>query len=326
MDILKSWENMTWAEHLGVRAGLLKANNVPVDQVVGSSLNPSQIREFWSREVEGTVLERYKRINSKKTTGDLNVFSWSDDDMYRPVNGTTPTTLATSNTATVSNVGNKWTLERGQRRFWLPYDTIQDNYDNPSFKAERTKEFESGTMNQISKLALQGTDDDGSEFIKLNKGFIQVAKDTITAGTDPVHLVDYGNYTDMFERMQAAIDALPDKYQGDYEFAFELNPTDFNLYKRLMASLDSRGDKWTKGEALPFEGYRVLVNRWMPSSTFHLTRLDKNLCVVFGDYEGAMRFSMKEDDDAVAYKVLYNSMFDFAIADNDAYVLCYDAA
>lgn len=324
-EITKSAKDLNLAEKLLIKAGqaeLLKSDNAPVDLNVGGSLKPEQARDWYSRVIPLGTLDRYSKRGTKRLTGDINVYDVSGRNSYRPTTGTTPNDLAGYNSAEFSNVGNSWSLKRIQTTLFLPYDTIQENADNPNFKNEILDMMKTQQSNELSDLSMNGTANTGGSWVALQTGIVQKAKDYVTAGTNPVQRVVYSTAgDDILAKMDSAWDAVPTKYTTK-PYTYVLNRTDFDAYKRLRASLNNTGKQYSSDEAMPYFGKAVRLDPYMPANTFFLDDL-KNFEFEYGVAEGQTSMSFIDNPKAVGYEAIFNVMIDYNIKNNEQSVWAY---
>jgi len=324
-EIRKASTELNLAEKLLIKAGkaeLIKADNAPVDLNVGGALKPEQARDWYSRVIPLGTLSRYSARGVKRLTGDINVYDVSGRNSYRPTTGTTFVTTGTSNTAEFTNAGNSWDLKRIQTSLVLPYDTIQENADNPNFKNEIFDMMKTQQANELSDLLMNGTAKTGGSWVALQTGIIQKGKDFVTAGTNPVQRVVYSTAgADILEKMDTAWTAVPTKYTTK-PYTYVLDRANFDAYKITRAGLDNSGEKYSSDEAMPYFGRKVILDPYMPASHFMLVDMN-NIEFEYGVAEGQTTYSFIPNDKAVAYEVIFNVMIDYNIKNNEEVVMAY---
>jgi len=290
-----------------------KSVDAPSAFRVGNTLSAEQYLEFMNRiGDQSNFLKTIKRIDTNRTTIDLNALSIESRKTKRPTAGAA---WNTSTNATIDNVGSKLTLLRNQLVYILEYDVLQDNADNPNFENAVNDLVAKQAANDLADLAINGTDDDytASAFLELNKGFL-----TLFAADSNVRDVTYASYATKDDLFAAMFDALAERDKSRTDLKFFVNWTDHEAYRNLKQSAITTGDANKERTALVYNGIPIVPVDFMPDSKAFLAP-DQNLVYAMGKNDN-VSIQAIDDPEGVCFRLLVNYMADFGYFDGDKVV------
>ena len=290
----------------------------PGDLNPGGVLRPQQAERLISMVFSNGILERLTTRRMRRTQADVAVMDLATRSLTRVPQGQAP--------ADDQRIGAN---EHGTTLHALPVqlfpqiglDWLRDNAENPNLVSEVESAFATRMEAELEDLAFNGIDDtfvayddakpDTTGWVTLNKGFIQVAKDsgdTKTAAIDPAT-------NGWQEALKAARSALPDEYRP--KAAIFMNTGDADDYAFELGGHVTGTALTAESPLRRFLGMPILTSPYIPSGTVLVTP-PKNL--VFGLTTEIWQ-KKRWDDDARALRYVFDTACDYEIAVKQACVL-----
>lgn len=239
---------------------IIKAGNVPADFSIGGTLTPDQARAFFDLVIEqNDFLKVVTPIYGKKLTIPINAYTLGTRNLVRVAEGTEPTA---DQKAASSNAGKNMTLLPVQLFYDLPFQTIEDNQDNPKFENIIAAQIAKSFANDLLDLGTNGTADTGAEFLALNTGWIALAKASATTNK-----VNTNTDTDIAASFKKMLAAMPNQYKTP-NCRFIIGPADRETFAALMGGKDSTASLLLTGKGLSYLGYGIEVNPYQVVGTY----------------------------------------------------------
>ncbi|CAE7405628.1 xkdF [Symbiodinium microadriaticum] len=167
-------QNKTKTQKEGaVAKGVISA----ADLSVGGELAPEAARGFINAVIDqNDFLQKVTTYQTARLTREINVLEIAKRVLVRTNEGTAP---RDDQKAGATNTGSYLTLLDVDLYPFLGLSAIRDEGDNPDFVQQVQDGFAIQVGNDLVDLGWNGTDDDyaGEEFLKLNKGWVQIADD-----------------------------------------------------------------------------------------------------------------------------------------------------
>jgi hypothetical protein len=301
-----------------ILAKIAKGAIAPADLSVGGVLEQEIAQRFIDLVVDES--EFLKRISIKrvgKIEGAFKLLDIADEVLVRVAQGNDP---ADEQRTEPSRQDVSFVNKSAQLFFQLLFDTIDDNQKNPNFETELEGMFARKFSNDLTRLGFVGVADDyaGSAFARLNKGWLQVAKD----GAPLAQRVNTSGATTVKEMLDDTLKAMPDKYKRAGLTTFIVNRTDWEDFcDELGASAASVMAQILLDGKLPqYKGYPLLPMSQMPQSTLLFSGL--------GNYWMTMLTEIKRFREVRGTKRCIDYTFDlsndYGLANPNAVVVAWD--
>lgn len=240
---------------------LIKSGNVPADYAVGGALTPDIVRNFWTLVVsQNAFLQKVTTVLGKKLTIPLSIYSMDARNLVRVAEGSEP---SAGQKADASNVGKTLLLTAVQLFVDLPFQTLEDNEDNPQFENIIANMIAQSFGNDLLDLATLGDEGSGVTFLALNDGWIALAK--ASSDVHSVNTAGDANITASFDKMLAA---HPDKWKNKSTTKWIVSPTDAETYAKYVAGQDASASILMSGNAFSYLGYGVEVNPYQTDGEY----------------------------------------------------------
>lgn len=291
---------------------IIKSGNVPADFSIGGTLTPDQARAFFDLVVDQSAfMKNITTITGKKLTIPINAYNLGSQVLVRVAEGSEPTA---DQKAQSSNEGKNMQLLPVQLFYDLPFQTIEDNQDNPKFESIITGQIAKVFANDLLNLATNGTGDDGTTFATLNTGWIKLAQDSSTATK-----VNTNAVTTITGRLKAMLTAARDEYKTP-NCKFIMSPADKETFIDEIAANNSLAGVQLTGKVSSYYGYEILVDPYMPDGVY-LFCDTKDL--VQGLNLGVKRYR-EIDGRKRCVEYTYDMSVDFALARDKAVTVAWD--
>ncbi len=243
----------------------------PESLTITGSLTPKQSKGFYSAIVNNN--EFLKKVTTKQMNSlelFVDAYDVAEGILVRVPEGSEPTN---SQKRTYSNIGCTLRALKAQLFADVTRSTIENNADNPNFEKELFNGFSIRFGNELVKLGFEGVDETGDSFENLNKGWIQVAKDSSDVKKDT-----YASTDKMVDRLSGLIENLDKDAKGP-STSILMSWSDWEKYMLELADTTKTAALFTDAKTKSFMGYPIEVNKYMPNGVYMATPL-KNL--VFG--------------------------------------------
>lgn len=153
----------------------------PADLRISATLRPEESNSIISMVTEDAFLSQVTTETMNRTRKDISVLDITPRQLKRVAQGTEP---STGDLAEPSEHGTILLSLPVQLFATFTLDTLRDNADNPNIITLIQTMLQTTMQNDLTDLGCNGTKDDNSAgFLTLNKGWIQVAQDSVTAAT-----------------------------------------------------------------------------------------------------------------------------------------------
>jgi hypothetical protein len=298
-------EQTVGAQLYAVAKGLVS----PEDVRVGGTLRPQSASAIISMVQEDTFLSKVTTERMGRLKKDIDVYDVLARRLVRVAEGSEPSSAQIPD---VDEYGCTLSALPVQLFPTLKLSTLQDNSDNPQFLQVVNGMFNTAFQNDLLDLGVNGVADDyaGSAFLKLNKGWLQVALDSANA---PKLAIDPA--TDGWIDTLAAIRAQSD-VRFRPESVFIMSPNDADAYNIELGKHVTGAAIIANSNAQGFLATQVVANRYMPDGSVLYTPL-KNL--VFGMHTTITRTGSFHPRKR-AFEFTYDMSVDYEIAVKQACV------
>ncbi len=193
---------------------------------LSGTLEVDVARRFIDRMVSMSgFLSRITTRKVSRTTGALKALTVSAQSTVRVAEGSEP---SSGQLVTPTRADNTY-LNLPIQLFWqLLFSTIEDEQDNPNFETDLEGIYAKAFANDLARLGFRGVNDDyaGSAWTRLNKGWLQVARDSAPAG----QLVNTNGMTTVKAVLDALLEATPAQFKVQGTTAFIMSQTDFESH------------------------------------------------------------------------------------------------
>lgn len=297
---------------MGILAEFIKGNISAEDVSVGGVLRPEAAQKFIDLVIEQSgFLKQITVERTKKLKKDINVLDIANRVLVRVAEGSEPTD---AQKAGVINKGHTLSCLPVQLFETVLFSTIADNQDNPQFEDQLVGMFARKLANELEDLAFNGTAETGESFLTLNKGFVQLAKDSSST-----HKVDVGTLSSGYVNALKAVLAAQDTRFASQSVLI-MSPSDYDGYVLEIGNKPSGVAYIVQGDVPQFLGKRIITSPYMPSGTVLYCPLN---ALVFGICTDIERYrEVRGTKRCIDYT--YNINCDFAIAIDEAVVIGYD--
>lgn len=182
-------------------------------------------------------------------------------------------------------------------------DALNDNQDNPNFEKEQYDAFTKAFGNDLALLGFVGERDDyaNKEFKELNKGWIQVARES-----NDVNKKTYTKSTKVIDRLTVLVDEIHDDVFD--EAVILISPKDYRAYNKEISNLNV-ANILINGDARQILGVPLEVQPLMKSGEYLATPL-KNLILGVGVLIDRNRYY---DNEERALKYIFDTFCDYEI-------------
>lgn len=245
---------------------LLKGVITPESVSIGGTLDAKISSKFIDRvKDESDFLKGIHWEKTSKIKETFKAFDIADESLVRTAEGTAPTDgqYAALDRAEIA-FDNKKILLLGK----ILESTIDDNQDTPDFQQKVEAQYQKKMANEIQLLGFIGTADDyaASAFAALNKGWLQVAKETAPALQQKDTAGSVGNQTAI---MDAMIAAMPAKHKKMGVTTFWLSPADWEDFCTEIGLVGGALAMFlVDGKVPTYKGYPVKPINQMPVGAY----------------------------------------------------------
>lgn len=302
-----------------------KAANAAADFTIAGAIVPEQVASMWQGIIDRSqFLSKIATYKARKTSGDLKGLYPEARKLVQVADAT----LLAGNNAFAAK-GHKYITLPALLALDLPYNTIDDNADDPNFKNAIDNLINLQFSNDLADLAQVGTHDDfaGSAFVKINKGFPQLFKDSVTAAVAnyTAHVHDNGADADILETMDYLISGMPSRYKAGAEkgkLEFFLSGGDYEKFEAKIVGSDNTAALLIAGNILKYRGYTVNSTEYLTDGVQYFTD-PKNLMFV-NCLEG-VRYSAEANQRRSCVEITINLNCDFVLLNDDMISFSYDS-
>lgn len=242
-------------------ANLLKAGNVPADFSIGGTLTPDQIRAFYSLMIDQSeFLKGITTVYGKKLTIPISVRNMGNRVLVRVAEGSEPTS---DQKAEHSQLGKNLLCRPVQLFYTLPFQTIEDNADDPEFENRIAGDIAIQFSNDIADLGVNGVADGdaGATFLNLCKGWITLAK-----ASSYTSKINTNGDIDLSVSFGKILAGYPAKFKNP-NCRFFVSPNDKEAYQKTLGGKDSTANLLMTGNGVKYLGYDIQAVPYMPDGT-----------------------------------------------------------
>ena len=279
----------------------------PEDLRNGGGLTPQGAAKLISMLFADSFLSKVTTIRMSKLTRDVDVMDILRRQLVRVAQGREP---ADGDLTGAGEFGCKLTALDAQLFASLTLDFLRENKDNPNLQKEVEKGFNTRLGNDIVDLGFNGVADDAAgadraaKFIRLNKGWLQIARDAANA---PKKVIDPA--TDGWvASLKTILDAQDDRARSMSSFV--MNEADADEYAEEINAPVIGHEVQTASPARRFKGKTIEAHPDMPRGSVLFTPL-KNL--VYGLHTNIDR-NRAYHQRRRALEYTFDMAFDFEIA------------
>lgn len=244
----------------------------PTDIAVNGTIDPSRANKFIDLiQNRNDLLKKVTVIPMDSLKSTYDVWDAQNGILVRVDEGKEPTAAQKKK---IENDGRELDAKPMQLFADLTRASILNNQHRPNFVAWLDTKFATKFASELVLLGFKGEKDNYSpaNFVNLNKGWIQIAKDEAAAPK-----VTYAAEDSMVARLEKLVDEADDD-MGDDAKIF-IHRKDFIKYCLEVGKSTNTAELLIAAAAQGFAGYGFEVTNNMPSGTYMLTP-PKNL--VFG--------------------------------------------
>ena len=267
----------------------------PEDLRTGGALTPQTANKIVSMIFKDAFLSKVMTVRMSRLKRNIDAFDISGRQLVRVPQGSEPTA---AQTPSLSEHGCVLTALDVQLFPTLKLDFLRDNKDNPNLLQEVEAGFNTRFTHELVDLGFNGTSEGGGNFLSLNKGWVQIARESSDAINTSFKL-DAG----WREALQHITSRADDRYKRDSVLLMNVGDADDYAYE-LGGHVT--GHALTAESPLRrFSGLPIEPHPYMPKGTVLFTPL-KNL--VFG-----MNTEIKRDRAYHSRKRVIEYTFDMAV-------------
>jgi len=299
---------------MGLLQQFLKGEVTAEALTVGGALKPEAANTFIDMVVEQSAFLKLVTVERMaKIKKDLNVLDIANRILVRVAQGQTPTA---EQLVGFQNKGK--TLEALSMQLFATvlFQALEDNQDNPGYENSLAQMYTKKFANELEDLAFNGTSSGGANFIALNTGYVQLAKDASTTKK-----VEVDTFLDApVPNLQKVVAAQDNRYKANSVFV--LSASD---YEGLVIKLSEHAGGIAyliQGSIPSYMGYRIVTSPFVPSGVVLFTPLANYVFGVCKDIQRYRELSGRKR--CIDYTFDINT--DFAFAIDEAVVIGYDVA
>jgi hypothetical protein len=279
----------------------------PEDLRNGGVLQPQAAAKLITMLFKDTFLAKITTIRMSRLTRNVDVMDILRRQLVRVAQGSEP---ATGDLTEGSEFGCKLTALDTQLFASLTLDFMRENKDNPNLQKEVEAGFNARLGNDIVDLGFNGVADDATgadnaaKFIRLNKGWLQIARDA--ANTPKINIdpaVD-----GWVASLKTILDASDLRARSNSVFV--MNEADADAYSREINAPVTGHEVQTGNPARRFEGKAIEAHPDCPAGSVLFTPM-KNL--VYGLHNIIDR-NRAYHNRRRALEYTFDMAFDFEIA------------
>lgn len=280
----------------------------PSDIRPGGELRPEVARKLVSLVVGSDFLKKVTTRSMKSLKADGAVIDIANRSLRRTPTGTEP---GENDKTGIDNFAYELHAEDCDLYTDVAVSWLRDNQDNPNLLADLEKAFGTRIQSELVDLAFNGLGTGADPFLKLNKGWIEIAK-----GNAQAQKLDIDPATDgWIDSLAAVIELLPEQFLA--QSVLIMNPKDADRYSIEVGKFTQNKDAIANETQSGVIGYQVERVPFMPRGHVLFTPL-KNL--VFGLNQDITRHrEFKPRKKVIEYT--WNLFADFEIAAKQAVVL-----
>ena len=246
---------------------IFKGSMTALNSTLSGSLTPEQAHNFINviKESNG-FLQKITTEKMGRLTKELDAWDVARGILVRVPSGEKP---SEAQRAQLSLVGCKLDAKPVQLFARILQDALEDNKSNPSFEKDTFESFTKAFGNELAYLGFVGTSDTyNNTFATLNKGWLQIAKDS-SATTK----ITYAAPDKVSDRLAALVASIPADVFS--EAVILISPADLQKYNKEL-SANAAANILINGDAKKILGVPLEVQPLMPAGTYMATPL-KNL-------------------------------------------------
>jgi len=227
---------------------------------IGGELKPQDATKLIDLVVkENEFLKEVTVEQCSRLKKDVDVWEIADRILVRQPEGQDPKSYTG-----IENTGKTLHLLDVQLFARLTFSFLRDNRHKPNLESQIVQRFARKFGEELVLLGFEGEGEDGSEFKKLNKGYIKLAEEATASKKVAISDFTYaGGNVDWHEVMKAMIEEMPDKYKSK-KCTFIMNKSDYEEYVWQYAGMDGGIPIITSGKADNFLGYPIRNMRSVP--------------------------------------------------------------
>jgi hypothetical protein len=291
---------------MGVLQEFVKGNIAPAAMSVGGALRPEAASRLIDLIVDqsgflrGVTIERMQKLKK-----DINVMDILNRILVRVPEGTEPSDNQKSG---VQQKGKTLDALNMQMFQTILFSTIEDNKGNPAYEDTLVQMFARKFANEAEDLAMNGTAETGADFLTLNKGYIQLAKDATTS--IKVDLSG-GELTEL----SLIIAAQQERFKG--RSVFVMGRKKYDTLIDYMGQHAAGLMYLIQGNVPTYKGYNLVISPYMPDGYVLFTPLDN---FIYGICTDIRRFrEVRGTKRCIDYT--FDIAVDFAYAVDEAVVI-----
>lgn len=238
----------------------------PESMYAGGQLRADAARKFINSVVaQNEFLKKITTHQSAKLKSQIDIWGLGEGKLVRVAGGTVPNDSQRARiTPTVVSFDNLSV----QLHTKILRSTLEDNKDNPNFEKETFETFSRGFGNDLLNLGINGVGDSGTNFANLNKGWLQIAKDS-----NEVSKSEFEDATPICDRLTSLI-------KGAKNIANDavvlISKHDYTALQVELSAKNGGLSILLDGNARNILGVPLEVVPYMPNDIYMLTPL-KNL-------------------------------------------------
>jgi len=298
----------------GIEKGLI----TPESLSLGGALETEIARQLiWKVRDASTFLSKVTVKPVGKIKASFKLMDIASEILVRVTQGGTPTDeqLVELNRSDVN-----YTNLATQLFYTLTFDDLRDNKSNPTFETEIETNIAKAFANDLTRLGFRGVGDDyaGNAWGRLNKGWLQVAKESVPLG----QRINTAGYTTLCEIFDAMLDALPDKWNVEEETPILVSPSDYRAWVKEMIAdgSDVLALARVTGKLPAYMGHPVVSDTQMVTGEHTLGNLKNFWMTVLTVIERYREVSGRKR--CIDYT--YDYSFDFGLGIPEATVIAWD--
>lgn len=278
----------------------------------GGALRPEASERLIGLVFEAGFMKNVTTRRMKRLTADVGVFDLPRRSLVRVAEGSEP---SAGQKVDPAEHGTTLTALPCQLYADIPLSFLRDNQDNPTVVSDLEASFARLFEGEFEDLAFNGTADTGASFLELNRGWLDIADDTVACPKVDIDPTAAGGWR---AALKAALAAVPDQWRP--QVSIVMNEGDADAYGFELGGHVTGTALVADSPLRRFLGRPIITSQFMPAGKALVTP-PKNL--VFGlttDVRAEKQWSQRKR----ALEYTYDWACDYEIAIKSACVLAYN--
>lgn len=279
----------------------------PTAIAVSGQLRPEQAQRLISLVFEDELFKRITTRTMRKLKADVQVFDIPNRQLLRITEGSEP---ADNQLLNLQEYGCTLDALAVQLYPTITLGFIIDNQDNPNLEKEIEASIVKKFRSELVDLGVNGTaDNNASGFLSLNKGWIKIADDNVSAVKVTINIPTDGVKT----TLQALLNAMDSRFRQGAEFFMSVANAD----KYAAEVAETYGVPVTDAAARKYLGYMITPVQTWPENYIMFTQPTNLVVGVAQDITREREYHSRKR----AVEWTFNAYVDFELVIKQAVVL-----